>query len=68
MSDNVFVNRDFSKVVPAGSSEAKWQISRREAVKLGLLSSEEKPTQERRSFDPAKATYPKQQRRSAKRK
>ncbi len=48
MSDNVFVNRDRSKVVPAGSVEAKWQMRRSEAVKLGLLDTEEKPRQARR--------------------
>ena len=49
MSDNVYVNRDRSKVVPTGSAAAKWQISRKEAFELGLLESEEKPRQVRRT-------------------
>ena len=49
MTDNVFLNRDKTKVVPAGSAEAKWQISRKDAAKLGLVESEEKPTQQRRT-------------------
>lgn len=65
MSDNVYVNRDRSKVVPAGSSEAKWQISREEAVRLGLLESAEKPVQKRRpAFDATKAHTAPQRRRS----
>lgn len=48
MSDNVFVNRDKTRVVPAGSVEAKWQITRKEAHALGLLESDEKPKQTRR--------------------
>ena len=64
MSDNVFVNRDRSKVVPAGSAEAKWQISRAEAAELGLLKSEDKPIQQRRAaFDGASAKTPPQTRR-----
>lgn len=57
MTDNVFLNRDRTAVVPAGSAEAKWQISRAEAAKLGLLDSAEKPVQERR-FDASKAVSP----------
>ena len=52
MTDNVFLNRDKSKVVPAGSVEAKWQVPRKEAVRLGLLESEEKPVQTRRTTEP----------------
>ena len=48
MTDNVYLNRDRTKVVPPGSIEAKWQVPRKEAVKLGLLESEEKPVQVRR--------------------
>ncbi len=39
MTDNVYVNRDRTKVVPAGSADAKWQMSRKEADALGLLDS-----------------------------
>ncbi len=49
MTDNVYLNRDRTKVVPALSAEAKWQASRKEAHDLGLLDSPDKPTQERRS-------------------
>ncbi len=49
MTDNVYLNRDRTRVVPAGSVEAKWQISRKEAHELGLLDSPDKPTQERRT-------------------
>ena len=48
MTDNVYLNRDRTKVVPKGSVEAKWQVPRAEAVKLGLLESDKKPTQTRR--------------------
>ena len=48
MTDNVFLNRDRSAVVPKGSADAKWQISRKDAVKLGLLDTEDKPKQTRR--------------------
>ena len=49
MSDNVYVNRDRSQVVPKGSADAKWQISRKEAKALGLVDSDEKPRQARRT-------------------
>jgi hypothetical protein len=49
MTDNVYLNRAKTAVVPAGSVEAKWQVPRSEAVKLGLLESADKPTQARRS-------------------
>jgi hypothetical protein len=55
MTDNVFLNRDRTKVVPPGSIEAKWQVPRKEAVKLGLLESEDKPKQARRSTSTTKA-------------
>ena len=48
MTDHVYLNRDRSKVVPKGSVEAKWQVSRKEAHALGLLESDEKPRQTRR--------------------
>lgn len=48
MTDNVYLNRDRTRVVPPGSAEAKWQVPRAEAVKLGLLDSPDKPTQARR--------------------
>jgi hypothetical protein len=73
MTDNVYLNRDRSAVVPKGSAEAKWQVSRSEAAKLGLLESDEKPIQQRRSaFDATKAVNPSlngtPQRRRSKRK
>jgi hypothetical protein len=55
MTDNVYLNRDRTKVVPKGSVEAKWQVPRTEAVKLGLLESDNKPTQARRSTATVKA-------------
>ena len=49
MTDNVYLNRDRTAVVPKGSADAKWQVSRKEAVKLGLLDTEERPKQARRT-------------------
>jgi len=57
MTDNVYLNRDRTKVVPAGSFEAKWQVSRKEAHDLGLLDSPDKPIQERRT-DQARRSEP----------
>ncbi len=37
MTDNVYLNRDRTKVVSAKSADAKWQISRKEADALGLI-------------------------------
>jgi hypothetical protein len=51
----VYLNRAKTAVVPAGSVEAKWQVPRSEAVKLGLLESADKPTQARRSTSTTKA-------------
>ncbi len=42
MTDNVYLNRDRTKVVSAKSADAKWQISRKEADALGLI---DKPAQ-----------------------
>ncbi len=42
MTDNVYLNRDRTKVVSAKSADAKWQISRKEADALGLI---DKPTE-----------------------
>lgn len=61
MTDNVYLNRDRTKVVPAGSADAKWQMSRKEATALGLSDSADKPTQER-------GTEPQTQRSAPKRK
>lgn len=66
MSDNVYVNRDRSAVVPKGSADAKWQISREEAANFGLLESSEKPVQKRRAFDATKAHTAPQKRRTPK--
>ena len=49
MTDNVYVNADRTKVVPEYAVGKKWQISRKEAVRLGLLKDAEKPVQERRT-------------------
>lgn len=66
MTDNVFINRERNKVVPTGSIEAKWQISRAQAVEMGLLDSKEKPVQARRpAFDATKAHVAPQRRRNA---
>jgi hypothetical protein len=55
MTDRVTVNRDRTKLLPPGAAEKGWRITREEAVKLGLLESEEKPTQARRSTSMTKA-------------
>ena len=69
MANNVWVNRDRSKVVPVYSAEAKWQISRKEAVELGLLDSADAPVQQRRAaFDSVNAKTPPQRRRTTRRK
>jgi hypothetical protein len=48
MTDNVYLNRDKTKVVPATAEGKKWQVPRKEAIRLGLLDAEEKPPQTRR--------------------
>ena len=49
MSDNVYLNKDKTAVVPEYAVGKKWQVTREEAVRLGLLDSAEKPVQTRRS-------------------
>ncbi len=53
MTDNVYLNRDRTKVVPAGSAGAKWQISRKEADALGLI---DKPAQRTETTTDTRAT------------
>jgi hypothetical protein len=71
MSDNVYLNRDKTAVVSEWDTGKKWQVSRAEAVKLGLLDSAEKPVQERRTGGVPEQVGPlapkKQQRRRTKR-
>jgi len=64
MTDNVYLNKDKTAVVPKSALGKKWQVPRKEAVRLGLLDSPEKPTQARRTADPEKPKTP-QRRRSA---
>ena len=52
MADNVYLNRDRTAVVPEYAVGKKWQVTREEAVRLGLLESKDKPVQERRSNAP----------------
>ena len=59
MTDHVYLNADRTQIVPEYAVGKKWQVSRKEAVKLGLLESEEKPVQRRRVPE----TPPKPQRR-----
>ena len=60
MSDNVFLNKDRTAVVPEYAAGKKWQVSRKEAVRLGLLDSPEKPVQARRtSTTPQRRRKPK---------
>jgi hypothetical protein len=66
MTDHVYVNAARSELVPESAPGKKWQITRRQAVELGLLDAEEKPKQERRAFDASKAHVPPQRRRSPK--
>lgn len=73
MTDRVLVNRDRTALLPPNSPEKGWRITRAEAYELGLLDSEEKPKQERRSaFDATKVVNPSlngtPQRRRSKRK
>lgn len=49
MPDNVYLNKDKTAVVPEWTVGKKWQVPRKEAAKLGLLDSAEKPVQERRT-------------------
>jgi hypothetical protein len=50
MTDNVYLNRDKTKVVPQYAEGKKWQVPRKEAIRLGLLKDEEeKPVQARRT-------------------
>lgn len=70
MTDRVLVNRDRTALLPPHSPEKGWQITREEAVKLGLLEAAEKPAQQRRApaFDSANAKVPPVQRRRSTRK
>ena len=52
MGDNVYLNRDKTAVVPEYAVGKKWQVTRAEAVRLGLLESKDKPVQARRSDAP----------------
>lgn len=49
MTDNVVVNRDRTRLLPPNAPEKGWVITRIEAKELGLLETEEKPKQERRT-------------------
>jgi hypothetical protein len=53
MTDNVFLNADRSEVVDQFGPGKKWQVPRKEAVRLGLLKDEAKPAQQRRNADDA---------------
>ena len=67
MRDLVLVSRDRTRLLPPNSPEKGWQISRADAKKLGLLESEEKPTQQRRTQATQTPTEPRkpQKRRTA---
>lgn len=64
MSDLVTVSRDRSRLLPPNAHEKGWRITRKEAAALGLVESEEKPEQARRTFDRDKAHVAPQQRRT----
>lgn len=49
MSDNVYLNADRSAVVSEFDPGKKWQVRRKEAHALGLLSEEEPKPQARRT-------------------
>ena len=49
MTDSVTVSRDYSRLLPPHSPEKGWRITRKEAHALGLVESEEKPVQRRRT-------------------
>ena len=49
MTDHVYLNADKTALVPEHADGKKYQISRDEAVKLGLLETAEKPNQTRRN-------------------
>lgn len=69
MTDNVYVNADRSKVVPESAPGKKYQMSRKEAVRLGLLDSEQAQPQKRRAVsDSATSSKTPQKRRYTKRK
>jgi hypothetical protein len=38
VSDTLYVNADWSAIVPAGSIEARFGVARKDAIRLGLLS------------------------------
>lgn len=62
MTDRVVVSADRSRLLPPNSPEKGFLITRKEALELGLLDSEEKPKQVRR----APTAPPKQRRRKTK--
>ena len=49
MTDNVYLNAERSEVVDQFAPGKKWQVPRKEAVRLGLLKDEAKAPQSRRS-------------------
>lgn len=49
LGDNVYLNRDRTAVVSEFAAGKKWQVPRAEAARMGLLDSEEKPVQKRRT-------------------
>ena len=49
MTDRVTVNRDRTRLLAPNSPEKGFRITRKEAVALGLLETEEKPVQKRRT-------------------
>lgn len=48
MGDNIYVSADKSTVVSENDPGKKWQMSRKEAVRLGLLKDENAKPQARR--------------------
>lgn len=48
MSDNVYLNADRTEVVPETDPGKKWQVRRKEAVRLGLLRDADAKPQARR--------------------
>ena len=62
MTDRVTVSRDFSRLLPPHSPEKGWRITRKEAHALGLVESEEKPVQRRRT--PTEPPKPQRRRKS----
>jgi hypothetical protein len=58
MTKHVVIDRTRTRLLPPNAPEKGFQITRDEAVKLGLLKAENEPQERRVAFDASKAKVP----------